>query len=220
MPPTSRAALELATSRPDLVFRNPAKIEQGWRAMREDRAAFVGYCGSDELVLPPAEAERLLNACYRHRRNTAAAESGPVRRRRAPRPNTPLFELPPEIADADTVGVIYDEVDGLNFYADYGSLRDLFAKPARPGRSRRQALLRTYLRDASIAPLPIRRLAAAHPGTADEVFRALLRKPGFVWSEHGEDLLRRRKPWYYGSEPRPGVSVVGSRLSRLAAGSR
>ncbi|WP_338671543.1 hypothetical protein V1460_00965 [Streptomyces sp. SCSIO 30461] len=29
--------------------------------MREDRAAFVEFCGGDELVLPPAEAEDLLN---------------------------------------------------------------------------------------------------------------------------------------------------------------
>jgi hypothetical protein len=71
---------------------------------------------------------------------------------------------------------------------------------------------------AAITPLPIHRLAAAHPERADTVFRKLLRKPGFTWSEHGEALLRRRKPWYYAKEPRPGVSVIGERLSALAAG--
>jgi hypothetical protein len=117
--------------------------------------------------------------------------------------------------DSDTVGVIYDQVDGLNFYADYGSLRDLFANPDLPGRKHHQDLLRTYLREESITPLPIRRLAAAHPMTVDTVFRKLLRQPGFTWSEHGDALLRRRKPWYYESEPRPGVSVIGDRLSEL-----
>jgi hypothetical protein len=116
--------------------------------------------------------------------------------------------------------VIYDQVDGLNFYADYGMLRDLLADPALAGRGRYQGLLRTYLREESITPLPIRRLAAAHPETVDAVFRKLLRRPGFTWSEHGETLLRRRKPWYYENEPRPGVSVVGDRLSELAAGHR
>jgi hypothetical protein len=66
-------------------------------------------------------------------------------------------------------------------------------------------------------PLPIRRLAVAHPETADAVFRKVLRKPGFTWAEHGESLLRRRKPWYYEHEPRPGVSVIGTRLAELAA---
>lgn len=215
----ARAALHLATSQPELVFRNPEKIEQGWHRMREDRAAFIEFCGSDELVLPPSEAEDRLNAYYRHRQEAAVAEHpGRARRKRLPGLDCPAFELPRDLAESDTIGVIYDEVDGLNFYPDYGMLQDLFADPALAGRRQHQDALRAYLREESIEPLPIRRLAAAHPETADTVFRKLLRKPGFTWSEHGEELLRRRKPWYYAQEPRPCVSVIGERLSELAAG--
>ena len=217
----AQAALQLATSRPELVFRNPRKVEQGWQAMREDRAAFVEFCGGDELVLQPVEAEDLLNAYYRHRQRAAvAAQPDRDRGRRLPGLDLPLFELPQELAGSDTIGVIYDRVDGLNFYADYGMLRDLFADPVLGGRTQYRDLLRTYLGEESIGPLPIRRLAAAHPEAADTVFGKLLRKPGFTWSEHGEALLRRRKPWYYANEPRPGVSVIGDRLSALAAGRR
>ncbi len=52
----AKVALDLATTRPELVFRNPEKVEQGWRQMREDRARFVAFFGGDELVLPPGEA--------------------------------------------------------------------------------------------------------------------------------------------------------------------
>jgi len=38
------------------------KVEQGWRQMREDRAAFVAFFGGDELALPPGEAGERLNA--------------------------------------------------------------------------------------------------------------------------------------------------------------
>ncbi|MDN3054754.1 hypothetical protein PH213_09415 [Streptomyces sp. SRF1] len=215
----ARAALHLATSQPELVFRNPEKLEQGWQRMREDRAAFVEFCGGDELVLPPAEAEDLLNAYYRHRQEAAVAgQPDRVRGRRLSDLDLPFFELPRELADAHTIGVIYDQVDGLNFYADYGMLRDLFADPVRASHGQHQDLLRTYLRGESIAPLPICRLATARPETADAVFRKLLRKPGFTWSEHGEALLRRRKPWYYANEPRPGVSVIGDRLGALLRG--
>ncbi len=79
---------------------------------------------------------------------------------------------------------------------------------------------RGCLRSETIAPLPLLRLAAAHPDTVDAVFGKILRKPNFIWSEHGEMLLRRRKAWYYEREPRPGVTVIGDRLSELAAGSR
>jgi hypothetical protein len=127
------------------------------------------------------------------------------------------FELPAELADADTVGVVYDDIDGLNFYNDYGMFRELFADPALAADKRYADVLRGYLGADTIGPLPIRRMAAAHPETVDAVFRKVLRKPGFTWAEHGETLLRRRKPWYYEQEPRPGVSVIGARLSELAA---
>ncbi|GHJ30760.1 hypothetical protein TPA0910_51930 [Streptomyces hygroscopicus subsp. sporocinereus] len=120
--------------------------------MREDRAAFVEFCGGDELVLPPAEAEDLLNAYCRHRQEAAVAgQPDRVRGRRLSDLDLPFFELPRELADAHTIGVIYDQVDGLNFYADYGMLRDLFADPVRASRGQHQDLLRTYLRGESIA---------------------------------------------------------------------
>jgi hypothetical protein len=134
-----QAARQLATRRPELVFRNSRKVEQGWQAMREDRAAFVEFCGGDELVLSPAEAEDLLNAYYRHRQESAVAgHPDRARGRRVPGLDLPFFELPPELADSDTIGVIYDQVDGLNFYADYGMLRGLFADPALAGRKQYQ----------------------------------------------------------------------------------
>jgi hypothetical protein len=126
------------------------------------------------------------------------------------------FELPAEFDDADTIGIIYDETDGLNFYNEYGMLRHLFATPALAADKRYSQALRGYLGAETIGPLPLRRLAAAFPETADEVFRKVLRKPGFTWAEHGEALLRRRKPWYYEREPLPGTSVIGTRLSQLA----
>jgi hypothetical protein len=217
----AQVALELATTQPELVFRNPEKVEQGWKQMRQDRAAFVEYFGGDDLVLPPAEAEERLNAYHRHQQEAALArQPGRFRERDVPGLAVPLFKLPEELADRDTIGIIYDETDGLNFYPDYGMLRDLFADPALAGDKRYADVLRGYLRSETIAPLPLLRLAAAHPQTVDAVFRKILRKPNFTWAEHGEALLRRRKAWYYEREPRPGVSVIGTRLAELALGGR
>ena len=214
----AQVALRLATTRPELVFRNPEKIDQGWKQMREDRTAFIEFFGSDELVLSPAEAGERLDAYYKHRQQAALA-ARPERRRRKPVPDTdlPAVEFPAELADAETIGVIYDEIDGLNFYNDYGMLRELFADPALAADKRYSDVLRGYLGSDSIGPLPIRRVALAHPDTADAVFRKVLRKPGFTWADHGEALLRRRKAWYYEQEPRPGISVIGARLQELIA---
>lgn len=212
----AEAALELATRLPELVHRNPGKVEQAWQQMRADRAAFVEFFGCDELVLSPAEAEERINAFYRHRQEAALA--GRSARRRPPNipgVDVPAFELPPELAGAETVGVIYDEIDGLNFYNEYGMLRDLFADPALASDKAYADVLRGYLRAETIGPLPFRRLAATHPQTVDAVIRKVLRQPRFTWTEHGEALLRRRKPWYYEREPRPDRAVIGARLSEL-----
>lgn len=184
--------------------------------MRKDRGAFVEFFGGDGLVLPPAGAEERLNAYYRHRQEAALARQ-PSRRRP---PNllgvdAPAFEFSPELANAGTIGMIYAETDRLNFYNEYGMLRTLFAERALAADKRYADALRGYLRPETIGPLPFRRLAAAHPGTADAVFRKVLRKPKFTWAEHGEALMRRRKPWYYERESGPGISVIGARLSEL-----
>ena len=212
----AEVALELATRLPELVNRNPGKIEQAWEQMRAERAAFVEFFGCDELVLSPAEAEERINVFYRHRQEAALA-ARPARRRppNIPGVDVPAFELPPELTDAETIGVIYDEIDGLNFYNEYGMLRGLFADPALASDKRHVDVLRGYLRAETIGPLPFRRLAAAHPQTVNAVFRKILRQPHFTWAEHGEAMLRRRKPWYYEHEPRPDRTVIGVRLSEL-----
>ena len=69
----AQVALELATTLPELVYRNPRKIEQAWQQMRADRAAFVEFFGCDEQVLPPAGAEERISAFYRHRQEAALA---------------------------------------------------------------------------------------------------------------------------------------------------
>ena len=219
--PIAQAALEAATRQPELVFRNPEKIEQGWKQMRQDRAAFVEFFGGDELVFPPAEAEERLNAYYRQQQEAALARQ-PTRRRppNLPGLDVPVFEFPPGLADADTVGIIYDETDGQNFYPEYGMLRDLFGNPALAADKRYADALRGYLRSETIAPLPLQRLATAYPDTVDAVFRKILRRRDFTWAEHGEALMRRRKAWYYRREPRPGVTVIGDRLLELAFGGR
>jgi hypothetical protein len=210
------AAFELATRLPELVYRNPGKVEQAWQQMRSERATFVEFFGRDELVLSPAEAEERINAFYRHQQEaTLAARSARRRPPGLPGVDVPAFELPPGLADAQTIGIIYDEIDGLNFYNDYGMLRDLFADPALVSDTRYADVLRGYLKAETIGPLPFRRLAAAHPQTVDAVSRKALRQPHFAWAEHGEALMRRRKPWYFEREPRPNRTVIGARLSEL-----
>jgi hypothetical protein len=97
-------------------------------------------------------------------------------------------------------------------------LRAMFADPSLAADPRFANVLRAYLREDAIPPLPLRRMAAAFPGTVDAVFRRVLGNRTFSWNQNGISLLRKRKPGYYAAERTPGVAVLSDRVLALARG--
>jgi hypothetical protein len=210
----ARLAIDLATREPDLVFRNEEKAKQGWVYMRRDRAEFIAFFGADELVLPTLEAEGRLNAYYKMRRDSAAAARG--RHRAVSETGETTFVMPEGFFEFDTVGIIYDELDGFVVVPEYGMLRAMFADPALAADPAHANVLRAYLREDAIPPLPLRRMADAFPANVDTVFRRVLGNRNFTWSQNGRALLAKRKPGYYEAEPTPGVAVLSDRVLALA----
>jgi hypothetical protein len=210
----ARLAIDMATREPELVFRNPEKVKQGWEHMRRDREEFLAFFGADELVLPTVEAEGRLNAYYRRRQDAARAARG--RHRAVSESGETTFVMPEGFFEFDTVGIIYDEVDGFVVVPEYGMLRSMFANPALAADRDHASVLRAYLREDSIPPLPLQRLAAAFPRTVDAVFQRALGSKNFIWIQNGPGLLRKRKPGHYAREPLPGVAVLSDRVVELA----
>lgn len=211
-------ALEWSGTRPRAAFRNPQKAELGWAMMRENRDEFVEFFGSDQVILPASEAEGRINAYYRQHQEKALAKSSPDK----PLPEVtagidrPFFAFPEELLTLATIGVIYDETDGMSLLPDFGMLEELFADPSvLAADSRYSEALLGYLNSDSIYPNSLRRLAAAHPDTVDEVYRTVLRKPAFTWAKQGELLLRKRKPWYFKRPPYPKVTPTSEYLVEL-----
>lgn len=212
----ARLAIDLATREPDLVFRNQEKATQGWAYMRRDREEFVTFFGADELVLPTTEAEDRLNAYYQMRRDSALAARG--RHRAVSDTGETTFVMPDGFFEFDTVGIIYDELDGFVVVPEYGMLRAMFADPSLAADPLHANVLRAYLREDMIPPLPLRRVAAAFPDNVDAVFRRVLGNRNFTWTQNGIGLLKKRKPGYYDAEPTPGVAVLSDRVMALARG--
>ncbi len=212
----ARLAIDLATREPDLVFRNQEKITEGWTYLRRDREEFVAYFGRDELVLPTLEAEGRLNAYYKMRRDSARAARG--RHRAVSETGETTFVMPDGFFEFDTVGIIYDETDGFIVVPEYGMLRAMFANPELAADPSHANVLRAYLREDSIPPLPLRRMAAAFPGSVDAVYQRVLGNRNFSWQQNGGGLLRKRKPGHYKAEPTPGVAVLSDRVMALAGG--
>jgi len=212
----ARLAIDLATREPDLVFRNQEKATQGWAYMRRDRAEFIAFFGGDELVLPTGEAEGRLNSYYKMRRDSALAARG--RHRAVSDTGETTFVMPDGFFEFDTVGVIYDDLDGFVVVPEYGMLLEMFADPDLAADPVRANVLRAYLREDTIPPLPLRRMASRFPGNVDAVFQRVLGNRSFTWDRNGTSLLKKRKPGYYAAEQTPGVAVLSDRAINLARG--
>ncbi|WP_327102736.1 hypothetical protein [Nonomuraea glycinis] len=200
-------AAQVALEHPAWVFRNPVLLEEARALQREQRRCFIGYFGADLAVLMGEDVALAMRGYLTHQ---AARLGGP--------PAGEALEPPETMTAAETVALIFDEVGGLGFYADFGKLEELFAEPRLIVRQDYRELLSTYLRGDAVSPVPIQRLAARHPGTADAVFAGLLNRKGFRWERSGELLLRTHKPGYYDTPPLPTViPMTGAITEHLSA---
>ena len=202
-----RVAAEQAVRSPELGFRNPDKLARAWELQRADRDRFVRFFGADLVVLPGEEIEDRLRAfrTFCHEEVTAGWK-GPVPDQIAE------VEVTPELAEAESVALIYDEEDGLGYYADFGLVEQAFGDPSLLRRRPYRERVLDYLDDDSVPPHVFHRLAARDAVCASAVFRTMLRRPGFAWEGDGEALLRERKKSYFARPPRPSTSVIGERL--------
>ena len=209
-----RIAADFALRQPALMFRNPDKLARGWELQHAERDRFVRFFGTDLIVLPGDQfADQMRQYQEFSRKELLATLPAPDRARRTDTP-APGFNLDPDLVESDTVGVIYDEVEGLNFYAEFGLVEAVFADPALLRRRLYRQRLLDYLDDDSVSPLPFRRLADRDPERASVVFQKLLRRPGFDWRTDGENLLRERKAEFFDRPPRPSISPISERLAR------
>jgi hypothetical protein len=202
-----RETSSFAAQHPELVFRNPEKLEQAWELQRQERRHFFG---ADLVVLPGRELHERMRAYAEFRMHQVRDDAGASAANHLQEKYgvaSPRLDLlgPADYSRAKTVGVICDEIEGLTFFVDFGQLEETFADPARAAdRKHRQAVLE-YLNDPSISPLPLRRLAARDPERASQVFQRVLRQPDFAWERDGEALLRRAKARYVEQPPLPSV---------------
>jgi hypothetical protein len=207
------AAADLALRQPALMFRNPDKLALGWEMQRAERDRFVRFFGTDLIVLPGDQlADQMRQYLEFSGKEILAGLSEAHRARRGETP-APEFDLGLDLVESDTVAVIYDEAEGLNFYAEFGLVEAVFADPALLRRRLCRQRLLDYLDDDSVSPLPFHRLADRDPDRASVLFQKLLRQPGFDWRRDGENLLRERKALFFDRPPQPSISPISERLA-------
>jgi hypothetical protein len=213
-----RVAADFALSEPALMFRNPDKLARGWEMQRAERDRFIRFFGTDLIVLPGEQlADKMRQYQEFSREERLAALPAPDLARRTDDTPAPGFTPDPDLVDSETVGIIYDEVEGLNFYAELGHVEAVFADPALLHSHLYKQRLLDYLDDDTVSPLPFRRLADRDPDRASLLFQKLLQRPDFDWRRDGEDLLRERKAEFFDRPPQPSIAPLSHRLAQYVA---
>ena len=208
-------AVELSLRMPEAIYRNPEKLATAWEIQRDHRERFVRHFGSDLVVVPGGEAQEQVDRFWQFcRDDLTGAAPGAGRNRDGSA--APVAELPPELVAAETVALIYDEEDGLGFYADFGLVEAAFENPDLVRRRRYREMVLSYLHDDSVEPMVLRRLADRDPDKASTVFRRVLKRPRFAWATDGEALLRTCKPDYFDRPRLPQVAPLSDRLATYA----
>ncbi len=217
-----QVAAELAAKNPRLVFRNPAKVTQGWELARKQRVMFIEFFGSDLIVVPGSEVASRMNGflAWYTRRVLEEADPAASSVDAGVAARTPAFSVPGELASAPTVALAYDETEGLVFLGNFALVREAFEDPGLAANPEHRQAVLGYLKADSISGLPFRRLAGADTGRASQLFQHLLEKPGFSWERDGEALLRKHKPWCFEANPLPPVTPLSSELAEALPSSR
>lgn len=208
-------ASQLALSAPELAFRNPELLESARRLDRRNRELFIRLFGDEVVLVAGRDLPDRMADYWRFHSDERVKEAGAD----SPSPASSPFtghEWPEELLASDTVAVIYDEIDGLGYYADYGLVADTFAQPSLAKRKPHRRAVLGYLNDDSVEPHVIRRLADENPDNATTVFRTVLKRPDFDWLSDGDDLLRQRNKDYYRTEPTPRIAPLTPAVAEWA----
>lgn len=208
-------ALEMSLRHPEAVYRNPERLARAWELQRAERQRFIRFFGADLVVVPGEEAQRRLDefAAFSYEEIRRAS---PEAARRTGGSAPPRMELPRELVTCETVALVFDEEEGLGFFAEFGLVERAFAEPelARRREVRNQVL--SYLRDDSIPPAVLRRLAERDPEKASVLLGRLLGRPGFDWARDGEAWLRSARQEHFSRPPLPQIAPIGERLAAYA----
>jgi hypothetical protein len=206
-----REALELAAEwafkLPEVIWRNPDLLSKGWELQRHDRELFCEFFGSDVALFPVDEARTRIGEYWqwRFRQGRDGADDA------APEP---FFSFDADdLVGVETVGMVYDEVEGISFVKDYDRLLDVFDDPRLVRRRMGKMIVTDYLKGEELGPAPRRRAAQADPAKSDRVFALLLGRKSFSWERDSEALLRRYKPSWFETEPRPKQIPFSDRLT-------
>jgi hypothetical protein len=196
-------AAHLAMNSPRLFFRNPRNLERAREQERGRHERFIKQFGDAWLIGAPVEIEEQWRQFM-----TPTAPQGKERDS-----SFEIEPLPPEIREAETVGMISPPEEGIIFLRDFDVFLAALENPklARSGKTRE--VLLGYLEEGSCSPSIFPLAAQLRQEQLDAMMSELLEMQEFSWLRDGEALLRARNPEYLDTHQYPSTLPMNQALA-------
>jgi len=212
----SKLIEEMREEHPELAFAEMGEeeLEMALATQEEMYRAFVEFFGDDEVVFATGrEMAKGMEGFYRYYtfehvwEGTGKTVAQQVREERGEEPRLPKGEYPPELPEAEEVGVLCDSKEGIFTLPWYGTFRRIFTEKDFESIPGYRQLIYDYLKEDTIPPLPFQRMMERHPEQAQRVFQAALTKRKFKLKRDFPKLMRRYKRKWLEQEPKPWITI-------------
>lgn len=187
---------------PRSIYRNnPEKLNTAFRLQKEQYDFFVEFFGTNEVIVPGNMIRQKETEYYQA-----------WHKKKGPPWKPPQFPIIPEIEEAESVGILMDEKEGLHFAIDYAPFKNLFFNPDNLPPDW-QSLLYGYLEDEGIPAFAFERMKDRYP----EGFKKILKTAGVLEDKKNFDpiedfemIMDRYKPEW--RETYPSIHPVNERF--------
>ena len=224
-PPEQRDAVEetarkMAVSSPRVALgRNRERWERAWAVQKRLYEAFVEYFGSDVVVVPPgAVADTFGSFLEWWNRRVLEGMSAEERQWALSQGIRPPTKVPEGLLRCETVGIVMDAEEGLNFYAELGRFLEVFARPESFSAGERRDIVMRYLWSDSISPLPFRKVVERYPENARLVFGEIFARASWDNERDLGSLMRKYKARFLKRRPQPWIIPVATQILAGGAG--
>jgi len=226
--------VEIMSEQPALYFQdNNAGVEAGFRLQKKECEIFKEHFGDEIFVCEGYNLKNNYEQLYRK----AYPEIKRMRNLLKQSPCEPAAEEEESIEvphgfddifnkyrDFETVAMIYDDIEGINFYPDFEKFQKLFSgdyteevdfvEEAAAGENQpssdKKKILFDYLKDESISPLVFKKMYERYTGNALLILSSALNfsPKDFVYDRDMEKYLFNFKSYYYKTKPIPSILPV------------
>ena len=173
---------------------------------KKDRALFIEYFGSDEVLTEGRKLDELMAGFMDYR----------LKKHEKPIPEgyrPPKMTLPSELIRSRDVGIVFDEIGGQYFLINYGLILNIFQNPDDSKIERHKDDIMTYLEHDTISPIVLRRIFFRFSQNAELIIRKVLNRPEFDLERDFESLMEELKPSFKGRKIFPQMLPMSPRIA-------